>query len=138
MRAPPHAHRTLLSFDKSRISFVCFVLVIHRRKALQVPHLRQEILYGTAPQEPCKAEEIAEEIVPMMPHQSLRQGSLCYLRRFSCTLCGKAFVLKGAFDRHLLTHDKNTKVHKCTTCGKAFRRNENLKRHRLRLHGVSP
>lgn len=54
-----------------------------------------------------------------------------------CSICGEKFVLRSAFERHLLRHGPTRSLFECDVCGAKCKLMKHLQRHMLTMHAIA-
>ncbi|XP_046839475.1 zinc finger protein 813-like [Xenia sp. Carnegie-2017] len=78
--------------------------------------------------EPVLEEKIAEDAAP---------GEL-EKPKYTCEICGKAYIRSWSFYGHMREHASGDKIHKCSVCHKVFNYASNLRQHMLIHTGEKP
>ena len=58
-------------------------------------------------------------------------------RPFKCSICGRLFKETGHLNQHMITHRNNNKPYECEICHASYTRNESLKNHKHKFHGIA-
>eukprot|EP00112_Aurelia_sp_Birch-Aquarium-sp1_P006502 Seg1717.3 transcript_id=Seg1717.3/GoldUCD/mRNA.D3Y31 product="Zinc finger protein 366" protein_id=Seg1717.3/GoldUCD/D3Y31 len=58
-------------------------------------------------------------------------------RPFKCSICGRLFKETGHLNQHMITHRNNNKPYECEMCHASYTRNESLKNHMHKFHGIA-
>ncbi|XP_068112864.1 uncharacterized protein [Hyperolius riggenbachi] len=73
-----------------------------------------------------------KSILTIQSHLTKRQACHTGIKPFSCSECGKTFLMKGNLVRHFRIHT-GEKPYSCSECGKCFSDSGNLLKH-MRIH----